>query len=309
MKYAVIDISSSSITMTVVDGETNETLGKERETFSVLHYMENGNSLSRRGIERLSDTVAAMKKAAQNFGADLLYLMSTASMRRTANVGEVSDAILQRTGLTVNFLDAGKEVYCDYAANAEYAGEEGGALLLDVGGASTEICNLSDPGANGMYSLDFGFINLHTKFVDKVQPDKEEGEKIRRYLKKKFEKAKIPGGGACRTLVLAGSTSLALYDIYVNYAKEQPAPVREMDGKKFKKMTDYLLDGPGRSRLLLEAAPDKMYSAGIVAVYVWALYKRLGAERLIVSDRGVKEGYLTLVRKGVFRAAGYDLKK
>lgn len=308
MKYAVIDVSSSSITMTVLDGDTDETLGRSRETFSVRHYME-GNCLSRRGIERLTDCVGSMKRAAKNLDADILYLISTAAMRRMANGGEVSDAVLQHTGLSVNFIDAGREVYCDYAANTRYAGEPGGALLLDVGGASTEICNLSESGTSGLYSLDFGFINLHTKFVDKVQPDMEEGDKIKKYLKKKFEKAKIPGEGDCRTLVLAGSTSLALYDLYIRFTKGQPGTEKEMDYRKFRKMTDYLLDGAGRSSLLLEAAPDKMYSAAIVAVYACAVYKRLSAERLIVSDRGVKEGYLYLVRKGIFRAVGYDLKK
>ena len=41
MKYAIIDISSSSISLLVAEGEkTFDVLLRERENISILHYME-----------------------------------------------------------------------------------------------------------------------------------------------------------------------------------------------------------------------------------------------------------------------------
>lgn len=52
MKYAVADISSSSLSVTIAErkGSVTEIVGKERESLSLLYYMD-GRDLSRRGRE------------------------------------------------------------------------------------------------------------------------------------------------------------------------------------------------------------------------------------------------------------------
>ena len=70
-----------------------------------------------------------------------------------------------------------------------------------------------------------------------------------------------------------------------------------------------MLGGAGRAKLILDVAPDKLYAVGLAAVVAQALVKRLGAEKIVVSDKGVKEGYLQLVRSGSFRGAYYDFSK
>ena len=48
MKYAIIDMSSSSISLLAAEGEkTFDVILRERETISILHYME-GKNLSER---------------------------------------------------------------------------------------------------------------------------------------------------------------------------------------------------------------------------------------------------------------------
>ena len=111
------------------------------------------------------------------------------------------------------------------------------------------------------------------------------------------------------TVVLAGATNLALYAVYAEYTKTHTVGERVMDGKKFKKLTEHLLGGAGRAKLILDVAPDKLYAVGLAAVVAQALVKRLGAEKIVVSDKGVKEGYLQLVRSGSFRGAYYDFSK
>ena len=47
MKYSVIDVSSSSISMIVAEnGGVNEVVSRERASLSLIHYLE-GDSLSR----------------------------------------------------------------------------------------------------------------------------------------------------------------------------------------------------------------------------------------------------------------------
>ncbi len=308
MKYAVIDISSSSISLVVADEKEAEPVFRARESLTLLHYLD-GHALSQRGIEKLTDAVLSMQDKCRSVGVDLLYLISTAALRAVLNFEEVHSEIYARTGIPLNFIDGETEAYCDYVANRAYGEAEGGAVLLDFGGASTEICDLSREDREGLHCLDFGIHSLRKKFVEKIQPSEEEAENIRKFLKKKFKKAGLPKKGVFGTVVLAGATNLALYAVYAEYTKTHTVGERVMDGKKFKKLTEHLLSGAGRAKLILDVAPDKLYAVGLAAITAQALVKRLDAERIVVSDRGVKEGYLALVRSGSFRGAYYDFSR
>ncbi len=308
MKYAVIDISSSSISLVVAEEKGGEPLFRARESLTLLHYLD-GHALSARGMEKLVDAVLSMQEKCRSVGVDMLYLISTAALRAVLNSEEVHEEIYHKTGIPLNFIDGETEAYCDYVANRGYGEAEGGAALLDIGGASTEVCDLSGGGREGLHCMDFGILSLRKKFVEKIQPGEEEAERIRKFLKKQFKKAGIPKKGAYDTVVLAGATNLALYAVYAEYTKTHTVGERVMDGKKFKKLTEHLLGGAGRAKLILDVAPDKLYAVGLAAVVAQALVKRLGAEKIVVSDKGVKEGYLQLVRSGSFRGAYYDFSK
>ena len=308
MKYAVIDISSSSISLTAADDKGGEPFFRARESLTLLHYMD-GHALSQRGIEKLIEAVLAMQEKCRSVGVDMLYLISTAALRAVLNSEEVHEEIFSATGIPLNFIDGETEAYCDYVANRAYGEAEGGAVLLDVGGASTEICDLSHEDREGLCCLDFGILTLRKKFVEKIQPGEEEAENIRKFLKKRFKKAGLPKKGVYDTVVLAGATNLALYAVYAEYTKTHTVGERVMDLKKFRKLTEHLLSGAGRAKLILDVAPDKLYAVGLAAVVAEALCKRFGAEKIVVSNKGVKEGYLELVRSGSFRGAYYDFSQ
>lgn len=79
MKYAIIDMSSSSISLLAAEGEkTFDVILRERETISILHYME-GKNLSERGVEKLAEILNKMKDVCIKTGVEKCYVISTAS--------------------------------------------------------------------------------------------------------------------------------------------------------------------------------------------------------------------------------------
>lgn len=310
MKYSVIDISSSSISMIAADVTANaaEIVYKDRASLTLLHYLE-GKSLSARGIDKLVEAVMVMKGKCVSLGVDILYLIATASLRAAENFEQVRAELLERTGLPVNLIGGPTEAYCDYIANRFYSSYER-AALLDIGGASIEVCDLSEDNRENMISLDVGIFDLHKKFVKEIQPSEDEAKDIKKYIVRKFDKAGLPEKEAFKTVVLVGATCLALYDVYAEYTKSAAEDgAKAMSYKKFKKLTKHLLAGAERSKLILETAPEKLYSVGIAAVVAKVLFKRFGAENIVASDRGVKEGYLELALAGKTDSAYYDFSK
>lgn len=306
MKYCVIDISSSSISLIAAetDGVSLQTVFSDRVNLAMLHYME-GKDLSARGIDKLAAAVSDMKEKCRNLSADRVYLISTAALRAVENSDRVHEAILKRTGLPINPVSGETEAYCDFAANREF-GAEPGTALVDIGGGSIEICDLAGEDRSNRVFLDFGIFRLHEKFVEKIQPSVKEADKIQKFLKKKFDKAEVPGKGFFDSVIAVGANCGALYELYGAFYKEDKSEERVMTYKKFKKLADHLIEGRDRSRLILESAPEKLYSAGIAAVVAKTLFKRFGAKEIRISSRGVKEGYLQLILENRLQGSYYD---
>lgn len=307
MKYSVIDISSSSISMIVAESEGGKTevVFKERSSLTLVHYLEDG-ALSERGVQRLVEMLLRYKDMSAGLGVECCYLIATAALRHVRNFDEVAAAVLAETGLTVNLIDGETEAYCDYIANIYYKSFDR-PVLIDLGGKSIEICDLSKTSKEEMMSIPFGLIDLYRKFVSAIYPDEKEAKDIRRYANKRFDEAGLPEDGVYSTAVIVGATGAAIYDIYAEFSDEKLASdVRTIRRKKFKKLVDHLLTGADRSRLVLNNAPEKLYLIGSAAIVLKLLFKRFDVENIIVSERGVKEGYLQLVLEGKESGAYYD---
>ena len=112
MKYSVIDISSSSISMIAADvtARSAEIVFKDRASLAFLHYLD-GKSLSARGIDKLVDAVTVMKGKCIELGVDVLYLIATAALRAAENFEQIRAELLERTGLPVNLIDGRTEAY------------------------------------------------------------------------------------------------------------------------------------------------------------------------------------------------------
>ncbi len=307
MKYSVIDISSSSLSLIVAaaDERKTEILFKERFPISLVHYLD-GRRFTERGIEKLVDCLREMKDTCKNFGAERCYLISTAALRYIENFDEVRARVQAETGFPVNFIDAATEAYCDYVANVYYASYER-PVLIDLGGKSIEVCDLAKRRKEDMTFFAFGLLDLYRKFVSNIFPDEKEAKAIRAYVKDKFDRAELPGEGVYATAVMVGAANAAIYDVYADYADEKTeGGVRVIRYKKFKKLVRHLLTGEDRSKLVLNNAPEKLYLIGSAAIVLKTLFKRFGVDNIVVSDRGVKEGYLQLVLEGKETGLWYD---
>ncbi len=309
MKYSVIDISSSSISLIVAesDGRKTEIVFKDRVSISLLHYLD-GKILTERGIEKLLEALRIMKDECAGFGVRYCYLISTAALRVIKNCDEVSKAVAEKTGLAVNFLDGKTEAFCDYIANLYYASYEK-AVLIDLGGKSLEICDLTKGDKEDMVCLDFGLLDIHRKFIKKIQPNEKEAKDIKKFANAKFDDAKLPGKDVFETAVMVGATNHAVYDIYADFADVRGDDgVKQIEYKKFKKLLAHLLGDAERSTLILNNAPEKLYLIGPATIVLKTIFKRFSVKHILVSDRGVKEGYLQLVLEGKESGLYYDFE-
>lgn len=291
--YAVIDISSTSISM-LVCGKDNHPSYKFRESLSAVSFTE-GGKLTDHGVEKICEKISVFQDQCKKLGVEKLYVLSTAAMRYIDNADEVLEAIRAKTGAIVNLIDGTTEAYCDCVANEKFRSLNG-PVIIDIGGASIEVCDLGK-GKDGINCLNFGALTLQRKFVKSVYPDKDECAKIKKYIKKALAKAQLPLPEA-GTAVLVGATNRSVYEIYRDYYDIPVSENMDIEFDKLKKLAKKLIEAPDRSHLLIKNAPEKIYFIVVALITLVHMLKKFGFAAVTVSDFGVKEGYLKLIDDG-----------
>ena len=306
MKYAVIDISSCSVSLLIASvEESTKVLHHERESVSILHYTESGK-LSERGLEKIVKQLNKMKEICKANGVEKCYVVSTASLRNFENYEWVASELKRRAAVNVNLLDGEEEAYCDLLANAKYKTDER-SFLVDIGGGSIKLCDLLDDGEGSLTYLDFGPVQLNEKFVEDIQPNALEAKNIKDFVKKKLQKCGL-AKQTFDTAVLVGTNNQGICRIYRDYY-DVPLKIGEdyVDCKKLKKLCKLLVTSAKRSMLVLKNAPEKTYTLVTSAVILRTILKYFDVKKVLVTHVGVKDGYLIWVVDGKKQAVETDV--
>ena len=218
----------------------------------------------------------------------------------------ILDAIKEKTGLSVTSLSGKEEAYAAWYANENYKVLKK-AVLFDIGGTSTEICDFAHPYESDMISLDFGTSTIRSAFVKDVYPTKAEEEEIKAFvkgvLKEQVEKHELENA------VLSGSNMNALYKIYQDYYDVPQSHERLMQYKKLKKLIKVLMNDKKRNSLIIKNVPEKTHLIVPSAICLKVMLKYFNIGNITVSSYGVKEGYLKLIKKGAVKAEPLTVAK
>ncbi len=310
MKYAVIDLSSTGVSSVVAEGDKESgifsAVYKDRTNIAVADYFD-GRSISRRGIEKIIDALISARSTCKAMGVEECYCISTAALRNIDNIEEVAENIRMRTGIVINYLDGVTEAYCDFLSNRKYSAYDR-VVLADIGGGSVELCDFSKESKDEMVCLDFGPIKLRNKYGVDIYPTEEQAKRIKKYVRKKSDEVKLPGKGEFTVAVLVGSINDAIYAAYREFCEKERLG-SEFCYPKFKQFCKWLMTSSDRTRLIMKVAPEKIHVLPVAAVVLKELLRRFKPNDVIISDCGVKEGYLSLVASGGEKGIPIDLSE
>ncbi len=169
MKIAAIDIGSNSIHLAVVlaePGQHLQIIDREKDMARLASKTLRTHRISEETIDRAVTTLRRFKQLAKGNGVDLVIATATSAVRESDNAREFVEAVRERVGLEVQVLPGVEEARLIALAVSEVTEfNNRRALIIDIGGGSTEFIVTRGDAPELLLSAKLGAVRLTEQFI------------------------------------------------------------------------------------------------------------------------------------------------
>ena len=296
-RAAVIDIGTNSVKFHLgerMDDGRWRTVDSRAEITRLGEGLAEANTLGAPAIARTADVVAAMAGDARRLGATRIAAVGTAALRIAGNADAFAQAVRERCGLAVEVLPADEEARLAYAAAlADLHVPDGPIVVFDSGGGSTQFTFSHGTEVEDRFSLDLGAVRMTERFGLHDRVSRDELEQALRAIE--AELAVLRGRGRPKVVVAMGGAATNLAAVMHGLRAYDPdvvhGTVLTLDELERQIELYRDLSTADRQRITgLQPARADVILAG--ACVVRTALVLLGADTLVVSDRGLRHGVL-----------------
>jgi exopolyphosphatase/guanosine-5'-triphosphate,3'-diphosphate pyrophosphatase len=292
---AVVDVGSNSgrVVVLLVDGLGHlEVLADGRATLRLARDVDKGGAFPVTTMQRTAEAVRDFAAIAHGSGARRVVAVATAAVRDAGNGAEMLERIHEASGVRVRLISGEEEARFGLIGAIHGLPVEDG-MTLDVGGGSLELSTFRHRSPGQATSLPLGALLLSDRFLATDPPTGEEMARLRSAVRTSLAGAGVGALEPGERLVGTGGTlrNLAKID-----RRLHEYPVKLLHG--------YVLTRPrvealaallearkaGRRRRIPGLNPDRADSIVGGAAIVQEVMATVGAETLLVSGQGLREG-------------------
>lgn len=300
-KYGIVDIGSNTVRLEVyilTKEKELVRLFKKKESLGLSSYIEN-KIISEKGIRRLINILKEFKQIAQGVRVKDLYMFATAAIRNSNNAYEVIYRINEEVGVSVDLISGEKEAELGFLAVTDKFGIDSG-LNIDIGGGSTEVILFEDGDYQISKSLEEGSLSLFTKHVEEILPNWEEAEEIKKSLQDQIKKQGLLHIKRDKLTAVGGT--VRVLNRLIRDLNDYDEEIDHFSVNDLKEVVEGLLSRDKYTiRTLLQLSPDRIHTITPGAIILKEICKYYSVEKVLVSQSGVRTGYLLrkLNRQGV----------
>lgn len=300
-RVAAIDLGSNTVRLLVADvdlaGAWTE-VARDRRITRLGEGLHATGEVTPAAIRRTADALREFGEKAQRLGVEETAVVGTSAVREAANRTEIAAAIRSAAGLSVEVIGGEEEARRMWlGVRSEVAMPPGTtAVVVDIGGGSTEWIAGDDDEVFSLVSLPVGVVRLSEQFPARRALGPEERERLKGVALEAASRAAavVRPDPPVQVIGTAGTpTTLAALDMGLEiYDRARVSGYRMSSGQVecwFERLAGMdasaRLDLPG-----LEAGREDLIVPG--AALLWATLSVYRGESVVVSDGGLLEGIL-----------------
>ncbi|MCD8124476.1 MAG: phosphatase [Lachnospiraceae bacterium] len=295
MKYAIVDVGSNTIRLSVYQAEGTQfrRLFAVKERAGLANYIEN-DVMTREGILVACQVLNRFQGLLNQFPIDRTAVFATASLRNIENTEEAVAEIFQETGYSVDVVSGRDEgLYDFYGVLCQTDATEG--LVFDVGGGSTEIVTFSGGQPGLSESMKIGCLNLFNQYVGHILPKKSEIVAMKGRVYDELERTVKDSREILHAETLCGvggSVRAALK--LLNELEHLPADNQVIPAPLFRRFMAGLCQRPqDYQSQILKICPDRIHTLIPGLIIMNTLVRKTECKEILINGYGIREGYLT----------------
>jgi exopolyphosphatase / guanosine-5'-triphosphate,3'-diphosphate pyrophosphatase len=313
LRIGAVDIGTNSVRLLVADVD-------ERERLRTAHRMGEISRLGE-GIDRtgLIDETAAARTLeclerfvheAEYSGASRIRVAGTNAFRVARNGSEVAARFADRIGYPVEILTGEEEAQLVFLAVLSGQGPSPGrAVVVDIGGGSTEIITGEGERGTQVISLELGCVRLTERLIHTDPPMPAELEAVKSHVLEIFaEKLGQWNSAGLDRAIGVGGTVTAFGALDLGLVKYDPSRIENhhLMRERIDAIAKHLCTIPlAQRRDLAGVSRGRADIIPAGAIILCEFVNRFAVNGVYVSTRGLRYG---LVLSEARRAAGTGLK-
>jgi exopolyphosphatase/guanosine-5'-triphosphate,3'-diphosphate pyrophosphatase len=288
---AIIDIGANTIRLCVYDIGAD---GGIRQVFKIKHvvglagYIDDSDRLTREGVAETCASLLRFRETLAGLDIAQTHIFAAASLRNITNTAEVIETIRRETGYSVAVISGEEEGICGYtgATNRTPIAE---GMLVDIGGGSTEIVLFKNGHPEQAVSVAIGSLSMFSKYVTRILPSRAQAENIRLEAVRKLKAVK---SWPVRVVCGVGGIMRTLYKLN-NAIFDEPPENRAVSAENAAEIQRLIVFGTRTIiNRVLNICPERIHTITPGLAILNAIIKKYECETVIVSESGVREGYL-----------------
>ncbi|MBO7208154.1 MAG: hypothetical protein J6V58_00280 [Clostridia bacterium] len=288
MRVAVIDLGSNAVRMSIADVKDGkiEILKRYRENVRLSENLNCDMMLKPAPVARTLDALRLFKNYADSFNTEKIVAVATAAMRMAKNKEEITKPLLEM-GISLNIIDGLEEARYDFLG-VMYTLAVNSCVIMDIGGASTEIIAVCDGEIKGMISMPFGAVSITENYI-KNYDETDCTEKAYLYLKEEFKKLDFLNNVKGVPVVALGGTASVVAKI--DGGKDEDS--YRLTANRTKEIINYVNNMPLQNILknvIIEKKRADIIKGGFTIAK--ALIECVNSKEIFVNRSGLREGIL-----------------
>jgi exopolyphosphatase / guanosine-5'-triphosphate,3'-diphosphate pyrophosphatase len=287
---ASADLGSTSVHLLVarIEGHALEPLADESAFLGLGAAIDDRGYLGDAGRAELAATLERYAGIARDHGADAITFIATEPLRRAADGQRIVADIERASGVAVHVLAHEEEAFLTIVGVTGGRPVTAETLVVDIGGGSSEFCDVPAHGVARAFGLRLGANRLTKRFVATDPPTPSSLAAMTAAADEALADAP---DAAPREVVLVGGTASNLLKVTPGGSAD-----RVLDRARLAAARELLLSTPAADiveRFVVNETRARLLLAG--AAIVDALMRRYGAEAIRVSESGMREGTILIV--------------
>lgn len=291
MRRAVIDLGTNTFNLLIADTQTRQVLFQTKEGVALGMGGINEKRLSPAAIQRAFEALQKFKDKCDALEVNAIRAIGTSAMRDATNANELIEKVATELKISIEVISGLQEAELIYKGVALSHTFDEPALIMDIGGGSTEFIVADLKGPILAHSFDIGVSRLFQLFDYQDPLSIQDIERVENYLNQHcahFFKQQLP-----KVLIGASGSFETFYELMAQAVFNPQGAAVQVEASEFKFMLDHIIASTQAER---NANPHiieiRKRMAPLAAIKTRWVLKIAQIEYIYISPYSLKEGAL-----------------